>query len=78
VPALALKFAATNPQEKAIGAAFLQERYHGLNDDLDQPVDLEAAAKFNLVLADMIRAIADAPARPTWNADSFFKRYAAP
>jgi Zn-dependent M28 family amino/carboxypeptidase len=75
VPAISPKFAATNEQELAIQKAFLRDRYHARDDDLDQPVDREAAAQFNLWLADVIHTLADAPARPSWNETSFFKRY---
>jgi Zn-dependent M28 family amino/carboxypeptidase len=78
VPALALKFATpTGSQEAAIQKAWLTQRYHAPSDDLGQPVDRAAAARFNLYLADLIRRVADAPARPRWKDDSFFKRFAA-
>jgi Zn-dependent M28 family amino/carboxypeptidase len=77
VPALALKFATpTGSQEAAIQKAWLTQRYHAPSDDLGQPVDRAAAARFNLYLADLIRRVADAPTRPRWKDDSFFKRFA--
>jgi hypothetical protein len=54
----------------------VRDRYHQPSDDLTQPVDLEAAGKFNRVIMTLLQRVADDPARPTWNADSFFKRFA--
>jgi Zn-dependent M28 family amino/carboxypeptidase len=78
VPALALKvgFAPDSP-EAAIHAAWTKERYHAPSDDLQQPVDLDAAVVFNDLLQRLTVAIADAPQRPRWNDTSFFKRFAA-
>jgi Zn-dependent M28 family amino/carboxypeptidase len=79
VPALALKvgFAPDSP-DAAAHAAWTKERYHAPSDDLQQKVDLEAAAVFNDLLQRLTVAIADAPQRPRWNDTSFFKRFAAP
>ena len=78
VPALAMKvgFALGSPEEKT-NKDWLTQRYHNVSDDLDQPVDLESAGRFNLLLTDLARTIADDPARPRWNDASFFKRFAA-
>ena len=54
----------------------MRDVYHKPNDDTKQPVDVEAAAKFNRVILDLLQRVANDPARPTWNADSFFKRFA--
>jgi hypothetical protein len=42
---------------------------------LNQPVDKAAAAKYNRLMLDLGMRVADASARPHWNADSFFKRF---
>ncbi len=78
VPALAFKFGYEfgSPDEKT-RLAWVRDRYHRPSDDLNQPVDLEAAAKFNRVIMALLRRVADDTARPTWNADSFFKRFAS-
>lgn len=78
VPALAMKFGWTagSPEYKA-WRAWLAERYHSPEDDLNQPVDLEAAAKFNAFFADLARVVADDPATPQYLDSSFFKRFAA-
>ena len=62
--------------EAAIEKKWLTERYHAPSDDLDQPVDKQAAAKFNVLLEDLIERIANADARPAWKPNSFFRRYA--
>jgi Peptidase family M28 len=41
-----------------------QIRYHRPQDDISQPVDFAAAAKFNTFFYDLVEAIADAPVRP--------------
>jgi hypothetical protein len=78
IPALALKvgYEPGSPQA-AIAAAWTKERYHAPSDDLQQPVDLEAAAGFTSLLGKLADAVANQPQRPRWNSDSFFKRFAA-
>jgi len=53
---------------------FLAHRYHGPNDDLDQPIDWQAGAKFARLNYLIAREIADADRAPMWYADSFFGR----
>jgi hypothetical protein len=50
--------------------------YHTPFDDLQQPVNLEALAKFESVARAMVLDIANNPRRPEWNAGSPYKRYA--
>ena len=78
VPALAFKFGwiPGSPQEK-IFRTWYRTRYHGVADDANQPVDLEAAARFNSILAALIERVADAPQAPQWKPDSFFRRFAS-
>jgi Zn-dependent M28 family amino/carboxypeptidase len=77
VPALAFKFGYIpgSAEEKKFNTWY-SERYHGPADDLSQPVDLEAAAQFNNILEQLVLRVADAPQRPEWKADSFFRRFA--
>jgi hypothetical protein len=77
VPALAFKFGwlAGSPEEKIFNDWY-KERYHGPADDLSQPVDLAAAAQFNSILEKLALRVADEPARPSWHADSFFRKFA--
>jgi hypothetical protein len=78
IPALAFKFGYEyGSADEKTRLAWVRDRYHQPSDDLNQPVDLEAAAKFNRVIMALLRRVADDPARPTWNADSFFKRFAS-
>jgi Zn-dependent M28 family amino/carboxypeptidase len=76
VPALAMKFGWTmgSPEYKA-WRSWLARRYHSTDDDLTQPVDLVAAAQFNVFFADLARTVADDPARQHYLDTSFFKRF---
>ena len=77
IPSLAFKFGYEfgSPEEK-IRRDWVRERYHKPSDDLSQPVDSAAAALFDRIIADLLERVADDPARPRWNSDSFFKRFA--
>jgi hypothetical protein len=78
IPALAFKFGYEfGTQDEKTRLAWVAERYHQPSDDLSQPVDLEAAAKFNRVIMALLQRVANDAARPTWNEDSFFKRFAS-
>ena len=76
VPSLAMKvgFEKGSPEE-AIEKKWLTDRYHAPSDDLDQPVDLAAAGKFEDIVRDITVDVANADAPPRWKADSFFKRF---
>src|SRR5580698_5199652 len=77
VPALAFKFGyEPGSPEETTAKNWLQNRYHAPSDDLNQPVDLAAAAKFNRILLDLGTKVANAKDRPRWNPDSFFRRFA--
>jgi Zn-dependent M28 family amino/carboxypeptidase len=77
IPSLAFKFGYEfgSPEEK-IRRDWVRDVYHKPNDDLKQPVDVEAAAKFNHVIMGLLQRVANDPARPRWNDTSFFKRFA--
>jgi hypothetical protein len=62
--------------EAAIAAKWTAERYHAPSDDLNQPIDRSAAAKYVDVVKDLALRIANRPDRPRWNEASFFKRFA--
>jgi Zn-dependent M28 family amino/carboxypeptidase len=51
---------------------FLAKRYHRPGDDLSQPIDYLAGAKFARLNYEITRELTDTPARPTWNAGDFF------
>jgi Zn-dependent M28 family amino/carboxypeptidase len=77
IPALAFKFyAGPGTAEEKVMREWLRNRYHGVADDINQPVNLEAAAKFNRILTEFAGSIANRETRPQWNAESFFRRYA--
>ena len=77
VPSLSMKvgYEAGSPEEK-IAKAWLKERYHAPSDDLNQPVDKEAAGKFDRLIASLVFRIADEHQRPEWRSSSFFRRFA--
>lgn len=58
-------------QAKASGA-FLAQSYHQPSDEPDLGADWDSVARFTAAQADIVRAIADASGRPTWNAGDFF------
>jgi Zn-dependent M28 family amino/carboxypeptidase len=77
VPALAMKVGyEANTPEAAIAAKWTAERYHAPSDDLNQPIDRSAAAKYVDVVRDLAVRIANRAGRPRWNDSSFFKRFA--
>jgi Zn-dependent M28 family amino/carboxypeptidase len=78
VPSLAFKFGwlPGTPEEKLFNNWY-KERYHGVEDDVAQPVDAAAAAQFNSILEKLALRVANADDRPSWKPDSFFKRFAA-
>src|SRR5271157_4028691 len=76
VPSVAMKvgFAPDSP-EAAAEKKWLTERYHAPSDDLDQPVDLAAAGKFEDIVQALAIKVANDPQRPQWDSDSFFSRF---
>jgi Zn-dependent M28 family amino/carboxypeptidase len=77
VPALAFKFGyEPGSPEEGTAKNWLQNRYHAPSDDLNQPVDTAAAAKFNRILLELGTKVANAKDRPQWNPNSFFRRFA--
>ncbi len=77
VPALAMGvgFEKGSPQQE-IFKNWRTQRYHAPSDDLDQPVDLAAAAKYEDIIQGLMVRLADSAGRPQWKPDSFFRRYA--
>jgi Zn-dependent M28 family amino/carboxypeptidase len=57
---------------------WLTQRYHAPSDDVDQPVDLAAAAKYEEIVRALVISVANGDHRPQWKPDSFFRRYAEP
>lgn len=79
VPALSFKVGyRKDTPEHEIHTRWLKERYHAPSDDVEQPVDLQAAADFNRLYARVAVEIANRAARPEWRPDSFFRRFIRP
>jgi Zn-dependent M28 family amino/carboxypeptidase len=77
VPALAYKFGfgATDP-EAEIERTWRSTRYHAPSDDLSQPVGKEDAVRLHDFVAEVALRVANAPERPSWGQQSFFRRFA--
>jgi Zn-dependent M28 family amino/carboxypeptidase len=78
IPALMMGIA-PSPGSKAEAELFqgwLSHRYHAPSDDLLQPVDLSAAARYEDLVRSLVVDVADADVAPRWKPDSFFRRYA--
>jgi Zn-dependent M28 family amino/carboxypeptidase len=77
VPAVAMGvgFDPGSPEQQ-IFKDWLTHRYHAPSDDLEQPVDMSAAAKYEEIVRSLMLRVAASPERPQWRADSFFRRFA--
>jgi Zn-dependent M28 family amino/carboxypeptidase len=76
IPALAMGVGvAPGSPEAKILKDWLTQRYHAPSDDLNQPVDLQAAALYEEVIRGLMISVAQNPERPQWKQDSFFRRY---
>ena len=62
--------------EQHIFKDWLTRRYHAPSDDLNQPVDLGAAAKYEEIIRSLMLRVTASPGRPQWSSGSFFRRYA--
>jgi Zn-dependent M28 family amino/carboxypeptidase len=62
--------------EQKIFKDWLTYRYHAPSDDINQPVDLQAAGLYEEIIRRLLIDTANAPERPQWKPDSFFRRYA--
>jgi Zn-dependent M28 family amino/carboxypeptidase len=76
VPSISLKvgFVKDSPEHETV-RRWRTERYHAPSDDLAQPIDRQAAEDFNKVYIALVEAVANRPTKPSWNSDSFFKRF---
>jgi hypothetical protein len=55
---------------------WLKQRYHAPSDDLNQPVNYEAAGKYEHIVRTLMLDTANADHRPEWKQASFFRRFA--
>ena len=67
-----------SPEQKKLFKDWLTQRYHAPSDDVNQPVDLASAAKYEEIVRALLINIANGDHRPEWKPDSFFRRYAEP
>ncbi len=76
IPAVAMKvgFEPGSPEQQLF-KDWLTQRYHAPSDDLNQPVNLVAAGKYEEIIRDLLLLAASEKQRPQWKADSFFRRY---
>jgi len=51
---------------------YLKKHYHRPSDDLDLPINYEAAARFTLINARLGEIVVNRAARPSWNEGDFF------
>jgi Zn-dependent M28 family amino/carboxypeptidase len=63
-------------KDEQVEKDWLAARYHGRTDDVNQPIDKAAAAKFNDLLMRLVLRVANESKRPEWNKTSFFRRFA--
>jgi hypothetical protein len=77
VPAVMLATGMANGG-KAAWDKFLSANYHQPSDDLSQPIVWKAGAKFAELNYRVVRALADADARPRWYAKDYFGDLYAP
>jgi hypothetical protein len=69
---------AKSSSERCPADSYLQNHYHQPDDDLSQPFDWNAAARFARINWLLLREVADADERPRWYAGSFFGNVFAP
>ena len=77
IPALFFKYGfKPGTPEAAIEKAWRATIYHSPFDDMKQPVMAAESVKLNDYVAAVTLRVANAQQRPTWNNDSFFRRFA--
>ena len=77
VPALAFKFGfGPKDPEAEIERQWRSTRYHAPSDDLAQPVAKEDAIRLHDFVGELALRVANAPERPAWGQQSFFRRVA--
>jgi Zn-dependent M28 family amino/carboxypeptidase len=77
VPALAFKFGfGPKDPEAEIERQWRSTRYHAPSDDLAQPVAKEDAIRLHDFVGELALRVANAPERPAWGGQSFFRRFA--
>ena len=73
IPGLAFKFGwLPGSSEQKTFEEWIHTRYHAPSDDLSQPVDTAAAAKFTFIVGQLVARVSNAPTRPAWYDESFY------
>jgi hypothetical protein len=74
IPSLSLKvgFALDTPEHERV-LQWRRERYHGVEDEVTQPVDRQAAADFNRLYAELVWEVANRATTPAWYPTSAFR-----
>ena len=77
IPALSLKvgFGRDTPEHKTV-LEFRATRYHHASDDLQQPVNMQAAAGFERAYIALVEQVANRATRPAYLQTSYFRRFA--
>jgi Zn-dependent M28 family amino/carboxypeptidase len=77
IPALAFKFGFTKDSPEAEAERqWRSTRYHAPSDDLSQPVQKLDAVRLHDFVGELALRVANAPERPSWGQQSFFRRFA--
>jgi Zn-dependent M28 family amino/carboxypeptidase len=77
IPSLAFKFGfARGTAEAETERVWRSTHYHAVSDELDQTVYREDAIRLHDFVAELGFRVANAPERPRWKAESFFRRFA--
>jgi len=77
IPALATKIGYTaNSAEAEIDVKWFAERYHGVSDSADQPVDFAAVGRYEEFMRRLAQRVANRQAAPRWYDTSVFSRLA--
>ncbi|HEX8466686.1 MAG TPA: M28 family metallopeptidase [Allosphingosinicella sp.] len=77
IPSLAFKFGfGPKDPEAEIERQWRSSRYHSPSDDLAQTVAKEDAIRLHDFVGELALRVANAPERPAWGGESFFRRFA--
>jgi Zn-dependent M28 family amino/carboxypeptidase len=77
IPSLAFKFGfGPSDPESEIERQWRSTRYHAPTDDLAQPVAKLDAIRLHDFVGELALRVANAPERPAWGEQSFFRRFA--
>jgi Zn-dependent M28 family amino/carboxypeptidase len=79
IPAVAMAVGyIKDSSEQSLFKEWRTKRYHAPSDDLNQPVELSAAARYEEIVRALMVGLANNSQPPRWKKESFFARYAQP